>query len=92
MAPLRRFPWWEQLFQNLPPWPPREFAALLCHASGKLVGRRGLPVEMGSQRRWLNWLAAALAALGMLLLLSKLAAGDTPARRPLAATAAVGLV
>jgi hypothetical protein len=80
MAPFRRPPFWTRLFQNLPPSPPREFAALMCHSSGKLVGRRGLPEETGVHRRWLSWIAAVLTALGMVLMFSKLAWAETPGR------------
>jgi hypothetical protein len=80
MARFPRSRLWAKLFENLPPWPPEEFASLLCHSSGKLVGRRGAPDVAGAQRRWLSWLAAAIAAAGIFLLLSKVAMGETPIR------------
>jgi hypothetical protein len=81
MAPSPRSRLWAKLFENLPPWPPEEFASLMCHSSGRLVGRRGLPDVAGAQRRWLSWVAALVAVLGILLLLSKVALGDAPAGR-----------
>lgn len=81
---------WERLFQNLPPWPPREVSSLMCHSSGKLVGRRGAPEHAGSTRRWVNWTLAVLTALGIVFLLSKLAWGETVSRRTSTSIAASG--
>jgi hypothetical protein len=81
MAPSPRSRLWAKLFENFPPWPPEEFASLMCHSSGRLIGRRGTPDVAGAQRRWLAWAAAVVAALGILLLLSKVAMGDAPAHR-----------
>jgi hypothetical protein len=78
-SPRSRF--WAKLFDNLPPWPPGDLAALMCHSSGKLVGRRGIPDVANAQRRWLSWLAALVVAMGILLLLSKAVLGDTAIRR-----------
>ena len=52
----------------------------MCHTSGKLVGRRGEIDREAAQRRWLNRLAAALAAIGVLFLICRLASGETPSR------------
>ena len=81
MAPSRRSRFWSRLFQNfLPPWTPGEAAALMCHASGKLIGRRGMLDRENAQRRWLNRIAAAMAAVGLLFLLSRLASAEAPSR------------
>jgi hypothetical protein len=40
-----------------------------------------MPDLAGAQRRWLGWVAAIVAAIGILLLLSRVAMGDTPVRR-----------
>ncbi len=81
MAPSRRPRFWDRFFQNLPPWDQRETASLMCHTSGKLVGRRSSTNDANAQWRWFNWLAATVAAIGILLLLSKLARGEAPVRR-----------
>ncbi len=91
MAPAPRPSLWDKISEFLPPWTPPEVNSLMCHTSGKIVGRRGLPEEINGQRRWIHWVVAAVTAIGLLLVFSKLAQADTPARRLLPATAAATL-
>ncbi len=83
MAPSRRPRLWDRFISNFPPFHPPQTISLMCHTSGKMIGRRGLPDEPTVARRWISWAAALIAALGVVLLLSKLAWGDPPLRRNL---------
>ncbi len=81
MAPTRRPRLWDRISFNFPPFDPPQTVSLLCHTSGKLIGRRGISGETSMSRRWLSWLVALLTALGIVLLVNKLACADTPLRR-----------
>ncbi|MBW3597447.1 MAG: hypothetical protein KY475_09255 [Planctomycetes bacterium] len=81
MAPDPRVTFWDRISDFLPPWNPPEVNPLMVHSSGRLLGRKGMPDEATGQRRWLNWLAAAVTAIGVMLLLTKIAWGEAPSRR-----------
>ena len=77
---------WSRIFDLLPPGSPPQVSPLMIHSSGRLVGRKGMPDESAGQRRWLGWLAAAITAIGVMLLLTKMAWGESPSRRAIPAT------
>lgn len=77
---------WSRISDLFPPASPPQVSPLMIHTSGKLVGRKGMPDESAGQRRWLNWVAAIITAIGVMLLLTKMAWGDSPVRRTAPAT------